>query len=334
MVYLEPDRLGWDPLFQSWISLVTYLPSKHMDRIRTLVNDVIPPLLCCVKRECRELSPTTEIGLVNSFIRLFDSLLDPFKPLTVEENLADSFTTMKVETKFVFAVTWSIGASLDEASQKTFNQCLRGALRELRDTIQLELPFNDLVYDYVNIHDEVKNEWVPWLETVEQVKIESTAEFNDIIIPTKDTARYNYLMDVMITHNIPLLMVGPTGTGKSKYIAGKLYNGLPKNTYIPLFVNFSARTSANQTQDMIMAKMEKRRKGVYGAPHTKKFVIFVDDLNMPAKETYGAQPPIELLRQWMDHGNWYDRKDTSKIELIGIQFIAAMGPPGGMFLLY
>lgn len=44
--------------------------------------------------------------------------------------------------------------------------------------------------------------------------------------------------------------------------------------------------------------------GVYGPPMGQTAIIFVDDLNMPEVETYGAQPPLELLRQMIDNGGW------------------------------
>ena len=71
---------------------------------------------------------------------------------------------------------------------------------------------------------------------------------SDIIVPTMDTARYSHLMEIMFNNNKSLLFVGPTGTGKSVYIKEKLMNGINRDAYIPAFVNFSAQTSANQTQ--------------------------------------------------------------------------------------
>lgn len=59
--------------------------------------------------------------------------------------------------------------------------------------------------------------------------------------------------------------------------------------------------------------MEKRTKGVYVPMGGKSMITFMDDLNMPAKDTFGSQPPLELLRLWLDYGFWYDRtKQTIK----------------------
>lgn len=139
------------------------------------------------------------------------------------------------------------------------------------------------------------------------------------------------------------------GTGKSTYINKHLVQGLPKESWTPIFITFSARTTANMAQEQVCApstlleytsqglpepfnslpfemlqitrrdswhstwvlpllcthvrcvlstnnlsaqmdgRLDKRRKGVYGPPVGKRAVVFVDDLNMPSKETYGAQ---------------------------------------------
>ncbi|KAJ1555349.1 Dynein heavy chain 7, axonemal [Nowakowskiella sp. JEL0078] len=335
MVYMEPERLGWKPLVQSWLQNIEYLSQETIQSIYDLFIAIVPRAIQFVRKECKELSPTSDIGMVNSLIRLLDCSMDSMKLLTIEQNAKKQNLTLRLESLFLFAMIWSIGGSVDSPGQVKFDNFIRNLLQQASPTsIGVPIPFDNLVYDYTFKVDDggtygENDQWIPWLSTIQHSSIPLDAEFNDIIIPTKDTTRYSYLLDLMIQNNKPILLIGPTGTGKSKYITNLLLSGLPKEKYIPLFITFSARTSANQTQDIVMSKLDKRRKGVFGPPVGKQCVIFIDDLNVPAKEIYGAQPPIELFRQWCDHGNWYDKKDTSRLELIDIQLVAAMGPPGG-----
>ncbi|XP_015148870.2 dynein axonemal heavy chain 12 isoform X2 [Gallus gallus] len=335
MIYLEPSQLGWTPLVTSWLNK---LPEplnlkEHQDLLQGLFDWLIPPALQLRQKKCKELVPTSNSNAVVALTRLFEMLMCPTVQDTTNKNIR-----VLIMGSFAFATVWSIGGTCDSDSRIIFDTFLRETLAGKSGTSPVpkvvgkwECPFEEkgLVYDYV-YEMKGRGRWVHWNGFIKNVDYSGkNVKIQDIIVPTMDTVRYTYLMELFVTHGKPLLLVGPTGTGKSVYVKDKLMNNLDGERYFPFFINFSARTSANQTQNIIMARLDKRRKGVFGPPMGKKCIIFVDDMNMPALEKYGAQPPIELLRQFFDHGIWYDLKDTSKITLIDIQLLAAMGPPGG-----
>ena len=95
--------------------------------------------------------------------------------------------------------------------------------------------------------DKSKFKWVPWGDLLDPAPIPADAEYTNIIVPTVDTVRYTFLIDQLVRSNKHCLLVGPTGTGKTAYIKKHLQGGLP-DSFVPLFFNFSAQTSANMTQ--------------------------------------------------------------------------------------
>ena len=93
---------------------------------------------------------------------------------------------------------------------------------------------------------------------------------------------------------------GPSGTGKS-FLTNVYVRKLSKEKFITNVINFSARTSTNYTQDVIMSKLDRRRKGVFGPAMGKKCIVFVDDVNLPQVDDVGSIPAVELLRQVSFH---------------------------------
>uniref|UniRef100_A0A8C2TNL6 Dynein axonemal heavy chain 12 n=1 Tax=Coturnix japonica TaxID=93934 RepID=A0A8C2TNL6_COTJA len=314
MIYLEPSQLGWMPLVTSWLNT---LPEplnlqEHQDLLQGLFDWLIPPALQVRQKKCKISRSLWTRFYSRETCKYFSEL--PDNQTIQSSDYVSAFRLLLVilplQASFAFATVWSIGGTCDSDSRILFDAFLREIL----------CPFEEkgLVYDYV----------------LSGMKIELGGYFHrvcwmlqNISVEANLTVRTSFI--ILFKMLKPLLLVGPTGTGKSVYVKDKLMHNVDGERYFPFFINFSARTSANQTQNIIMARLDKRRKGVFGPPVGKKCIIFVDDMNMPALEKYGAQPPIELLRQFFDHGNWYDLKDTSKITLIDIQLLAAMGPPGG-----
>ncbi|GFR40055.1 hypothetical protein Agub_g593 [Astrephomene gubernaculifera] len=358
MVYMQPSLLGWRPIVDSWMNTLPECVDQEIkDYLLRLLAWLVPPCLRLVIKDCTQPVPCQDLNLVTSLTRLLQALMLPYlqppapaaaprpgvppSPLTppVVPPTADPAAQLAtIECFFVFALVWSLGATLDAAGRASFSDHLRKFLRGdygqygmyvMSEPCYLRkfMPAEGSVYDWV--YDTTYESWRGWMELGKAQSISPDADYSTIIVTTADVVRYSHLLALQVANHVPLLLAGPTGTGKSVYIKSFLADKLDRAKWTHMVFNFSAQTSANMTQDIIDGKLDKRRKGVYGPPLGKRCAVFVDDLNMPQLDRYGAQPPIELLRQVMDHGGWYDRHDNSFRKLVDLQFLAAMGPPGG-----
>jgi dynein heavy chain, axonemal len=344
MIYMDPLQLGWKPFKQSYIqhSLPKNLAKEHVELIDELFEWIIDPCIEFMRNNCRFQLKSSFIHLMFSMMRLYSCTLDEMmrygESLPEGQTLTPQVISLWLQGLFIFSLMWGLGGTLTNDSRKKFDSFVRDIIHgidEYPKPKNIKLTKNNIYpergtgYDFF-FEKKAAGHWREWTDMIskEDAIIPDNAKVSDLLIKTDETAKQTFFLDTFLKNNIPVLFVGPTGVGKSVVVNNFLIK-LPKESYMPNIISFSARTSANQTQDIVMAKLDRRRKGVFGPPVGKKCIVFVDDLNMPLKEKYGAQPPVELLRQWLDQGNWYDKKDTTKIELVDILLIAAMGPPGG-----
>ena len=92
---------------------------------------------------------------------------------------------------------------------------------------------------------------------------------------------------------------------------------------------FSANTKSIIVQNQIENKLDKKSRDTLWGPRGCPIVLFVDDVNMPKVEEYGAQPPIELLRQLVDFGGFFNRQTQKWTNIEGITTLLSAAPPGG-----
>ena len=227
---------------------------------------------------------------------------------------------------FIFATIWGICSTVDIKCARMFEQFITNIFNP-----------NDMargsIFDSFVVFKSKEPDWEKWETIQPDFDYSPGKKWHEIIVPNKTTVRYSYLLKKTILAGHCMYFTGVSGTGKSILIANTLKEMKEEGTIVPLNLTFSAKTGSKQVQASIEAKLNPLRQ--FGkillkpqVPNTK-LVVFVDDINMPEVEKYGAQPPIELLRQVIDSSGFYDRTTFNWKELIDTVIVCASVPPGG-----
>lgn len=269
MIYMEPSQLGWRTLHKTFLAELLELGINeiYLGLYESLVDWLVPALLD-ILNECKTilpLSPMHSYRIMTNFFLYFYS------------NVSNLNQTWFQQT-FLFCIVWGFGSTITVESRKIVDAQLRkilyGANEDLPKPKNFLLnrgqifPEKMTVFDYR--FDGIET-WWPWVKS-EDFKIPDGVSMADIMVPIKESAYLSFWMNICLAKSQPMMVIGPTGTGKTAVIQNSMFE-LPKQKFMLNTINFSARTSANQVQDIIMSKLDRRRKGVFGPPVGKQVCI-------------------------------------------------------------
>ncbi|CAI9716307.1 dynein heavy chain 3, axonemal-like isoform X2 [Octopus vulgaris] len=251
------------------------------DNKKYLFNWLLPSSLDYVTKHCTQIVPCQYMHLVLNMLKLYECLLEEIRHIggpqdemvnvddiagfsVIQEKLAEEKSNMII-THFLFALVWSLSATLTFDSSLKFQEffhklceteSINARPKEMKFSRSLLIPKKGSIYDYIYMKKQYGS-WRTWESLVDPTIITGKTKMNKVLVNTKETEKQNFFLRLFFNQGKPLLFVGPTGTGKSSVINSFLLK-LNKDSYITCNINFSAQTSANQTQDIIVSKLERK----------------------------------------------------------------------------
>jgi dynein heavy chain, axonemal len=206
---------------------------------------------------------------------------------------------MLYEAFFIFAAMWAYGGSLDEDNKGNFSKTFIGMSK-------IKFPEGGQCFDY--FWDPLEGGWRHWETKVPKFDSNYEGLFNNLVVPTAETTRQRFLLDIHVSARKGVLYVGSAGTGKTTVVKD-YFTTIDPDTTLSAAINFNSFTDSKTLQVVVESQVDKRAGRTFGPPPGKTLIYFMDDLNMP-----------------------YDRDHLEEQkQLVDIMFTACMNPKSGSF---
>lgn len=209
MVYVDPRNLGWLPVVQSWrqTSSLDVWNDELLDFVVSLFETYVDDALHFANLNCSGVVNQVTVSKINMMCTLLTAMATNVDGLSyINKTDAKSL----VAKMFAYALLWSIGGCYDDTSKQKLETFIVEALRkspkvEVDDSY---LPSGSL-WDYkVNLSVHV---WEDCLDFRTAYKFDPNIPFFDILVPTKETAKYGHISEILHVARYPLMYTGETG---------------------------------------------------------------------------------------------------------------------------
>ncbi|XP_074510014.1 dynein axonemal heavy chain 11 [Sebastes fasciatus] len=318
ILYVNQQDLGWNPYVASWIDQ----RERQTERahLTILFEKYVPRCLEQMRNTFKTITPIPENSMVQTLCTLLDCLLTP-------ENIPSDSPRELYETYFTFACIWAFGGALYQ--DQLYDYRVEFSQWWTKEMKTVKLPAPGTVFDYYL--DPQSRRFMPWTDTVPPFEMETFTPLQAVLVHTAETVRLRYFMDLLLERRQPVMLVGNAGVGKTALVKNK-FDCLPES-YMTTKVPFNYYTTSLMLQVILERQLEKRAGRSYSPVGNRKMVYFIDDINMPAVDSYGTVQPHTLIRQHLDYGHWYDRQKLSLKEIHNTQYVACMNPTAGSFTI-
>ncbi|KAI8438868.1 hypothetical protein MSG28_011209 [Choristoneura fumiferana] len=253
ILYINPQDLGWNPYVTSWIE-TRKIPAEKSNLVM-LFDKYIPPCLETIRNRFKKITPIAEMAHIQMLCYLLNCLLVPENtPADCAKELHDMY--------FVFACVWAFGSAMFQDTAIDYRvEFTKWWVNEFKN---VKFPTGGTVFDYY-IDTETK-QFTPWTEKVPKFELDPDIPLQAVLVPTAETVRIRYFLDLLMKNKHPVMLVGSAGCGKTVLVNEKL-QGLSEN-YAVQSVPFNFYTSSEMLQKVLEKPLEKKAGRNYGPPGT------------------------------------------------------------------
>ena len=116
---------------------------------------------------------------------------------------------------FAWSYAWGMGSALDERSKDYFDSLVKDLFKQAQWP-----PLS--VYDYYYDMKAKEHTWKEWHQKVDKFEFNKEMSFFEMMVPTADTYKHRYCLELLLGIEKGVFFTGQTGVGKSVSIANSL----------------------------------------------------------------------------------------------------------------